>query len=152
MTKNKGHRGLLRLGIRSLLPPATVLAVHLVKYAFYPFPGTWDVGAHFVGGFSIAWMAHIFFGGLKARGVVPVLPAWLNRYLLISSVFVAGVVWEFYEWASDSFLGTTTQFTIPETMGDLLMDVSGGALFLAILFVIGLNKNRRGQIAVRGTL
>ncbi len=128
----------------SLIPPGTVLIVHLVRHHFRPDLIILDVVAHFAGGFAIAWMAHILLKGMKARKEIPSeTPSWLVYYVMIATVFVAGVLWEFMEWGLDTFLGTVTQFTIPETMGDLFMDVSGGLAFLLLLSILQ-RRDRRG--------
>jgi hypothetical protein len=121
---------------RSLIPPAAVLFTHLFRYEIWPQLTALDVVAHFLGGFSIAWMGMILISGLRKRRDIPAeTPHWFTDYAVFGTVLIAGVFWEFMEWGSDTFLASTTQFTIPETMNDLLMDTLGGALFIFIYAV-----------------
>lgn len=129
----------------SLIPPTTVLVIHLIRYQIRPDLPILDVVAHFFGGLAIAWMGIILVRGLRdINDIPPETPHWLTDYAVLGTVFIAGVLWEFMEWGADTFLGTHSQFTIPETMGDLLMDFLGGLLFLLIVVAIRFfNKTTR---------
>jgi len=129
----------------SLVPPSTVLFVHLIRYQIRPDLPVLDVVAHFFGGFAIAWMGLILMKGLIARREIPEeTPHWFKDYCILGTVALAGVAWEFYEWGSDSVFGTVMQFTIPETMNDLLMDMLGGMLFLLIVHILWMmHKNSK---------
>lgn len=131
------HFSRLKNVMTSLAPPAFVLFAHLFRHKYWPELYVLDVVAHYLGGFAIAWMGTILVNGLRERGDVPEeTPNWLLQYAVLGSVFIAGVLWEFMEWGADTFLGTMTQFSIPETMGDLFMDVFGGVTFLLMTFLI----------------
>lgn len=123
--------------ILSLVPPTVVLFVHLFRQTYWPELWTLDPVAHFCGGFAIAWMAKILLDGFRKRKDIPVeTPQWFTDYVILASPVFAGVLWEFMEWGMDTFFGTMMQFTIPETMSDLLLDFLGGCLFLLILLVL----------------
>lgn len=138
----------LHLFFISLIPPIVVLVVHLVRYHFRPDLAVLDIVAHFCGGFAIAWMGYIFFSGLGRLGSISKeTPLWLVEYAILGTVMLAGVIWEFYEWTSDHYFGAHMQFGLTDTMGDLLMDLSGGILFLLVTISVRawVSKNRRGQ-------
>ncbi len=117
--------------ISIFLPPAVLLAIHLLYYQFMPTYGPWDMTMHFLGGVTIAWSgarARTFL--LEKRYVPKDTPTWLWVWLIWGSVAIAGILWEVYEWLGDVFLGTRMQPSLNDTMGDLILDLSGGALFL----------------------
>ena len=118
--------------LSSLLPPITVLLLQFSRMHFLPGHPELDYLAHFLGGASIAWMFTIIISYLKAKNLFPIIPAWLNFYLLFTTVLLIGVGWEFMETIVEHYTGFPMQFTIPETMGDLAMDMFGGAIFLLL--------------------
>jgi len=123
--------------LTAFIPPAVVLFTHLFRHGLWPELTYLDVVAHFAGGFAIAWMGMILIKGLRKTELIPTnTPHWFTDYTVLGTVLIAGVFWEFMEWGADTFLGTTTQFTIPETMGDLMMDFLGGLLFLIIVIAM----------------
>jgi len=97
-------------------------------------PGV-DVLLHFLGG---AWAAiaffmlcgHLFDGRIFSN-------TWeSSKILLLSISFAAfvGVLWEFHEFILSSVFGAYLQPSLPDTLGDLLMDILGGTV-LGLLFL-----------------
>lgn len=114
-----------------LLPPIIILAVHMLYQAAFPPNNGWDMSMHFLGGVTIAWgarRAQLFL--LATKRVSPGIPSWLWAWQAWGTVAIAGIAWEVFEFLGDVFLGTHMQPSLTDTMGDLILDMSGGALFI----------------------
>lgn len=116
----------------ALLPPLVVLAIHIARVRFLPALWQADYLMHFLGGFAIAWMFTILANCLLVCGFLKEVPRWLLYYAIWGTVALIGVGFEFFELLADRYFGTHMQFSIPETMGDLFMDLAGGLVFLII--------------------
>jgi len=117
----------------ALVPPIVVLVLHLLRHYYWPGQPNMDVVAHFVGGYAIAWMGVIFWTRWSKRGWMPTtIPVWLKLWTLWGTVALIGIFWEFFEWSADALFHTVMQPSITDTMNDFLMDLAGGALFLAL--------------------
>ncbi len=86
---------------------------------------------HILGGI---WVAFIFFYWFYERQEVLKKENGLLNGLVLSLSFVAlvGVVWEFHEYAMDTFFTTLHQQNLFDTMKDLFNDLLGG--FLASIY------------------
>lgn len=115
----------------SLAPPMTVLALQLLRMAALPERLDFDPYAHFLGGASIAWGALILIRRWRARKILSAgIPFWLMACAVWGVVALAGVFWEFYEFGSDILWGWNAQINLSDTMGDLFVDLVGGAFYL----------------------
>jgi hypothetical protein len=113
----------------------TPLAIHL--YATQPL---FDVFMHTLGGFAIAYMFSVILSVYKISWWKQIPLIW--KVLIIAGfVMLFGVAWEWYEFLSDTFLGTHAQPGLADTMYDLLFDFSGALIFCAAKF--GLLRNRQ---------
>ena len=120
--------------LRAILPPIGVLALFFLRILVWPRLGALDVVAHFLGGLSIAWMTLILWKRWTKHGWIPkTVPTWLRDYAVWGTVALVGIVWEFMETIMTVYVGIRMQLSIPETMGDLFMDLSGGFVFLAMI-------------------
>jgi len=129
--------------------PATVFALHVLAsrvldlYRIYP-PS--DIPMHLLGGVAIAFF--IWRGGdLAARAG---LIGAINRAGLAVMTFgltcAAAVFWEFAEYASDRYFGTTAQAGLADTLKDMLMGIAGGLAFLTVTLIAArLRAARRAQ-------
>ena len=116
----------------ALLPPIVVEVLHELQQVFLPDWHTADIPLHFMGGVAIAWMALILWQRWHARRWIPAIPSWLLAWTVFGTVALFGIFWEFYEWLSDQYLGTITQPSLADTMGDFFMDLLGGLLFIVL--------------------
>lgn len=118
---------------RIFLPPTLLLTVHMLYQALMPPNGAWDMIMHFLGGATIAWSAVLTKRFLLATRRVPKdIPQWFWLWFGWGSVAIAGIAWEVFEFLGDVFLGTHMQPSLVDTMGDLMLDMSGGALLLFV--------------------
>lgn len=97
---------------------------------FYGTIWGWDAGIHFLSGILVGlgvilWLRRLLLQKNNIR-----MPGWLQfLFVLTVSVFVA-VLWEFVEFASDQWFGTTSQDSLVDTMYDLLLGTAGTAVLL----------------------
>jgi hypothetical protein len=103
--------------------------------AFTQFPDI-DIPLHLLGGVATGFFFHRLTTNASRFGVFGPFHAVTHVVLVFSLVCTAGVFWEFAEFISDGFFGTHAQLSNKDTMTDLLLDVSGGALFLFALAVL----------------
>ena len=90
-----------------------------------------DIPMHALGGFLVA---AIFLAFLEERNLL----VWsknnlVNFILTVSFVMLIGVLWEFYEYASNYFSNEILNYgiagmNIKDTLGDLFFDLVGGSL------------------------
>jgi len=120
--------------------PVAVFVAQKLRVQLLPGQYQWDMMAHFLGGFSIA------YGTLNLLRALPKkLIGWpLTRFtlfvaLVFSTMFV-GVCWEWYEWLA--FHGTTGRYDginfsewawWTDTLNDLLMDTLGATSYAIII-------------------
>jgi hypothetical protein len=129
--------------LRSVIPPAVVFFLFVLRIAFLPKSEELDMVAHFAGGFSIAWMAMILWQRWTMHGWIPrTVPLWIRNYAVWGSVALVGIFWEFLEFGLDLFLGWTAQPSVADTMNDFFMDLSGGVLFLILFSLFSIKKPR----------
>ncbi len=93
-------------------------------YGAYPW---WDVGLHLVASavLGIVGMALVMTATGGAR---PVVAVWVLAVVAFGFSMMVGAMWELMEFAIDATLGTNTQRSgLPDTMGDVAVNVVGGA-------------------------
>jgi len=90
----------------------------------YPALPWYDTALHFVAGIALATLILPVF---KNRVRWNPFPAVIG---ILGFVALAGVGWEFVEFAFDATLGTSTQESIRDTMADLAADLLGGGLIM----------------------
>ena len=102
------------------------------KAAFYPTYPRFDIVTHFFGGMAAAIFFTVFFErDLKKTNV------FFTAVFIFVSTAMAGVVWEFFEWWMDNFLMPIvpgmrlSQFSLDDTLGDLVVDLLGGLVVAA---------------------
>ena len=133
-------RWLLRLLVNPGWAPLAVVVMHLVL-AEYGLTERFDHLLHFLGGASIAY----FLLGFVA--LVPSLfasiPRWVHYLLAFTSTCTVAVFWEFAEFASDRFMGTSIQQSLSETVLDLVFGVIGA--FTTLLVIAAFRVMVRGS-------
>ena len=101
-------------------------------YGDYP---RFDVPIHFLGGLVAALFFVLFF-----EKTISGLPAFSLAVFVFGGTALAGVLWEFTEWATDRFLPAlipgfhVNQLGLNDTLGDLLVDLLGAAALLFFYF------------------
>lgn len=123
-----------RLHIR--LPPSIVAVAVAFVFAtiflgevfdFYERLWWWDVALHGLSavGFGIAGFLFVF---ILFEGDRYAAPPWAMGLLAASIGIMIGVLWEIFEFGMDQAFGLNMQKSgLPDTMGDLIVDVIGSA-------------------------
>ena len=89
-----------------------------------------DIPMHFFGGMSIAYSAWRATALLERKGLLVIRNGALRAFAIVCVVMLVAVVWEFYEFLSDHFVGTHYQPNNADTMKDLCMGMIGAIIFL----------------------
>lgn len=108
-------------------------------YDFYNRYPWWDVALHGGSalGFGLIGFLLIF---MLFEGDRYAAPAWALSALAFAIAVTIGALWEIFEFAMDSAFGLNMQKSgLPDTMGDLIVDVIGAAIgaFCGFLFLRG---------------
>lgn len=119
-------------------PPVAVLVLHALRVGLLPERHDLDQVAHFLGGFSIAWVAWNFHRFAKVVHPFTELPKYLLFLWIVSIAELVGVLWEFMEYYIAMPLGLMT-VTLADTEWDLVMDLSGAVLF-AVIVLVGFSR------------
>ena len=106
------------------------ILLNFANAAYWSFPI--DIPMHALGGLSIAYVASRTLWLLGKKNVLIVKSALVKVFIILATVAFAAVVWEFYEFLHDYFLGTRYQTGIGDTMKDLFMGLLGGLLFCVV--------------------
>ncbi|MEI4470414.1 hypothetical protein [Frigidibacter sp. MR17.24] len=123
-----------RLGMR--LPMPFIVGIVGFVYAtiflgeafdFYHRYPWWDVVMH--GGSAIGFgLMGFLFVFLLFEGDRYAAPAWAMALIAFCVAVTIGAVWEIFEFGMDQLFGLNMQKSgLPDTMGDLIVDVIGGA-------------------------
>ncbi|TBX16605.1 hypothetical protein [Nioella sediminis] len=97
-------------------------------FDFYERLWWWDIALHGLSavGFGIAGFLFVF---ILFEGDRYAAPPWAMGLLAASIGIMIGVLWEIFEFAMDQAFGLNMQKSgLPDTMGDLIVDVIGASL------------------------
>lgn len=94
----------------------------------------YDDVMHMIGGIWAAFFSVSVFAEWQKRGLISFQSRFVYVFCVIAFVFMIGVVWEWYEVVRDEYFirryGNPRQMELLDTLGDLMSDVTGAALFL----------------------
>lgn len=115
--------------------PISVFALHMVMSevlgAYLAYPHL-DVPMHVAGGVAITY----FLAYVVAAAASLDLLGRPNRSALLWLVFTASctatILWEFAEFLSDRYLGTSAQVDLEDTLLDMLLGILGSLAYFAI--------------------
>ncbi len=126
----------------TLAPTGILFLLHRLRIFLVPWDGRFDPFLHFFGGMSIAWLAWRGYRLLRERAAFPGLPRWAVFLACIALTALVGVLWEFYEYAVYIWLDPSYDIRLPDTMCDLLLDLSGGSLLALFVSVKSVFEKR----------
>lgn len=123
---------LLKAILKASWPVIAVLIFHQALI-HSPYRVQLDFVMHSSGGVAISYFIYFMLdlaapilGTLKQAG----------RYLFtFSMACTVGLFWEFAEMFSDYTRGTHIQYSLPETLHDLIADATGSFILLTLIFV-----------------
>lgn len=136
----------LRIFFFSGLPMLAVFIVQLcIQYNPYgDLYMSWpplDIPMHFLGGFATAWSLQRLYWKYAKTGGLMIRPPLLFFLCLVSLSALVGVAWEGYEYIHDLLYPLHHfQPSVADTMGDLALDVVGGAVFAILSLFFGRKK------------
>lgn len=116
----------------AFIPPAIVFAIHLlaINFGFYILIPGLDIPMHFVGGMAIAaTMIQLINFSEKLKSVTYKSP-FIRAITLIALVCSFAALWEIAEFSADLFLGWHLQYSLFDTMKDMVMGLTGGIIVI----------------------
>lgn len=117
------------------LPPLAVVILQIIRMVVLPHAIEWDMLAHVLGGAAIAWSATILWTRWRNRKIIPAkIPTWIAAWCLFGAVLFASITWELWEFAMQHYTTWIFQLSLADTMSDFVMDMLGGALFIALIW------------------
>lgn len=102
-----------------------------------------DTLSHFLGGFSIAFSVNYSLSLIKKRGWLLIKKDTIQTGIIVASVTMFAVVWEFYEFTSDYLSGSAMQPSSADTIKDLCMGMIGALVFC--VFMMFWTKKKRAK-------
>lgn len=109
--------------------PLLVFMAHEIGSHVFHVYGLWpptDIFMHFFGGCAIAYFSAGALIVLEKEALIR-RPEWILCLALVFGAVCAAVVfWEFAEWLSDRYLGTSAQLSLDDTIFDMFLGVCGG--------------------------
>jgi hypothetical protein len=118
---------------RTAWAPLAVVAAHVVGghlldvYAWWP---EYDMPMHFLGGAAIAYVLRAVLDAAAREELLGTPNALAHALLALGLAAAVTILWEFYEFLSDRWLGTNTQIDLADTLGDLLLGLLGALAYL----------------------
>lgn len=126
-------RLLLRLLVNPGWAPLGVVVLHL-GLAEFGLTQNFDQHLHFLGGAALAYFVQGLLARLHSNGVT--VSGWIQYLLAFTAACTVALLWEFWEFASDRWLGTMLQKSLHDTNLDLVLG-SLGAIAALVLIATG---------------
>ncbi len=110
--------------------PALVLGFHIFATVTNLYTTFWwfDIPLHFLGGVAIALSSYYFLEYFSFHEKFQTQFAPLHFLIIISFTALAAVCWEFMEFSFDTFMRTSLQPGIVDTVKDLTIGLIGGSI------------------------
>jgi len=101
----------------------------------------YDSLTHFVSAILVAFLAFVSIYILDKYWKGLHMNKYAMAFIVIIFTMAMGVIWEFFEWATDILFQTHEQWGLQDTMKDLFIDTIAG-IFIAI---VGVNLIKKGK-------
>ena len=101
----------------------------------------YDSLTHFVSAILVAFLAFVSIYILDKYWKGLHMNKYAMAFIVIIFTMAMGVIWEFFEWATDILFQTQEQWGLQDTMKDLFIDTIAG-IFIAI---VGVNLIKKGK-------
>lgn len=132
---------LLELVTKTKIPTIIQLHFHIfvsasavagTGFGLYGLVPEWDTIVHFYSGVIFIWLG-LFTAKAVERKTKHMLPRWFAVIVALAISLSIAAIWEVYEFACDTFFGTTMQAGgLEDTMVDTLAAGAGSAVALLI--------------------
>lgn len=106
----------------------------------------WDNLTHFLSSMLVSAMAFMAIYLIDWYVEEIYIPAKVMPFIIIAVGCSFGVLWEIMEWSADLILGTGMQYSLDDTIQDLLMDLLG-ALTMGVMGWMFLHHRSPGELA-----
>jgi hypothetical protein len=126
----------------AFISPIIVFVIHLlsINFGFYTLIPNLDVPMHFAGGMAIAAMAIQLLNFFEKQKQITFKSHILHAFLLLAIVGFVASLWEISEFSADIFLGWSLQYSLFDTMKDMILGLTGGAIVI-ISWIYGKTHN-----------
>ncbi len=115
--------------------PIAVFTLHMLLsegfQAYLAFPAL-DVPMHFAGGVAITYFLAYVVAGAASLGLLGRPNGAALLWLVLGASCSTTVFWEFAEFLSDRFLGTSAQVNLDDTLSDMLLGILGSLAYFAM--------------------
>lgn len=101
---------------------------------------------HAIGGSLTAWLWLAVYRAAQGRYMVHISPKWVLSIMLIWGVICIGVAWEVWELFLDNYTSVTIQYSVTDTLLDLVFDGIGAILFVCIWYTRAPKDERNSDI------
>ncbi len=101
----------------------------------------YDSLTHFVSAILVAFLAFVSIYILDKYWKGLHMNKYAMAFIVIIFTMAMGVIWEFFEWATDILFQTQEQWGLQDTMKDLFSDTIAD-IFIAL---VGVNLNKKGR-------
>lgn len=118
----------LHIHFHAFITASSVMGSTFGVYAIVPH---WDTIVHIDSGILLAWLG-LFVIQRAEHEVKATLPGWFVVSAALATPLAFAALWEVSEWLSDTFIGTTTQANLEDSIIDMLAALIGA--FIAIAF------------------
>jgi|GEM_PF-2455411 len=134
MTFSKDHVFAALKDIAAIFwPPATVLALHVLRLLFLPLATPLDMLMHFSGGLTIAWSVTNAYSLLRRHGLATGLKFVEFAFVLVAATTLIGVLWEFMEYFFAQHAMIRMGINLyNDTLSDLALDMLGASVWTGI--------------------
>ena len=107
----------------------------------------WDIALHGLAAMGFGLVGFLFIYYLF-EGDRYAAPAWAIAFIAWCFAVAIGTAWEIFEFSADSLFGSNMQKTgLPDTMGDLIVDMVGAGFGALSGYLFLLGRERGGLFA-----
>ncbi len=118
-----------------------------VMQGYYDTLNWWDSVTHYFSSMMVAAISFIFIYLADWYLESVHIPPRLMPVIVVAVGCSFGVIWEIFEWSADTLFDTGMQYSLDDTMQDLLMDFLG-ALTMGVVGWIYLRQHSPGDLAM----
>ena len=116
--------------LTAFIAPAIVFAIHLfaINFYFYSLIPNLDIPMHFIGGMAIAVTVICLMNVVEKEKLAAFKSHFVRAVLLIALVSMSASFWEISEFIVDTSWGFNLQYSLQDTMKDMILGLIGGSI------------------------
>ncbi len=101
-------------------------------FGVYALVGHWDTLVHIDSGVLLAWLGFFAVRRAQEQGMKGIIPRWFTLSVAIAVSLAFAALWEISEFLSDTFLGSSTQANLEDSIVDMAAGAIGALIAVAI--------------------